>query len=731
MSAQLNEIKLSELVCFSDDAEPMELQAETFIFGVNGTGKSSIARKLKEQADTQGVMLYLFNQRYIRDLIKRENLDGVFQIRDASEEVQKRLAELEGDGGEIQKKRDFLTRTNNLHTEKQREIKQIESIFREKIWDEAKNYEQAYPSAYAHSFKGFRRKELLETECKNRFDRTRDSKYEEPEDLDFETRMKSLEQDSAPLRKISSEAALCFELYDEEKKVVQTEYRLNKDNPLGQYAALLDSDQWIKEGVQHLTESGSEICPFCQQSLSGELKRSLEQLINRDYEKAEACLQSLVARLALAEEECGAIKSKLKELESFETTDFENLLDKLHLEFVNLRQQVSKKLASLQKSYSLDFDFDVLIQCREGLDSLNNRISKYNENLGNRRKAKEALREDLWAHFIHHRCEAVLVEKNKALSGLKKAEKNLAERITTTDQELTALEGEYKQLLREVTSSEPVVEEINATLRDLNLRSFSLRKVEGLDQYRLVREDGARVDGESLSEGEKTFIAFLYFYHSVEKQARNFSERNKIVAVVDDPISSLDSSTLFAVSLLCRRLQQSVEDTTSLLEQIIFSTHNAYFFKELAFIPPSRKKSAKRIFHVLSKSSDGKSTQEQFTSNPIHSAYDQLWMEVRAAAKQNVMASHTLQNSMRRILENYFRLTGGMDTDFTAGMNGGEALVAESLLSWMNDGSHDVPWQVDYSFDGTDAKALVEIFRKIFEAANQGQHFELMMRENN
>ena len=95
------------------------------------------------------------------------------------------------------------------------------------------------------------------------------------------------------------------------------------------------------------------------------------------------------------------------------------------------------------------------------------------------------------------------------------------------------------------------------------------------------------------------------------------------------------------------------------------------------------------------------------------------------------MASHTLQNSMRRILENYFRLTGGMNTEFTTGMDAGEALVAESLLSWMNDGSHNVPWTIDYSFEGTDTKALVEVFRKIFVAANQVQHFELMMRQEN
>lgn len=247
--------------------------------------------------------------------------------------------------------------------------------------------------------------------------------------------------------------------------------------------------------------------------------------------------------------------------------------------------------------------------------------------------------------------------------------------------------------------------------------------------YCLVRENGLRVEAETLSEGEKTFIAFLYFYHSVEKKARDSSQTQHIIGIVDDPISSLDSMSLFAVSLLCRSLQEIVEDSSSMLEQIVFSTHNAYFFKEIAFFPPKRANSAERIFHVLSKDANAKSIHRRYESTPILSAYDQLWEEVRVAASDQGVASHSLQNSMRRILENYFRLTGGMSTDFTAGMNKGEALAANSLLSWMNDGSHNLPWQIDYSFDGTDAKTLVGVFRKIFEAANQVQHFEMMMGE--
>ncbi|MFD2879946.1 AAA family ATPase [Paenibacillus rhizoplanae] len=61
---------------------------------------------------------------------------------------------------------------------------------------------------------------------------------------------------------------------------------------------------------------------------------------------------------------------------------------------------------------------------------------------------------------------------------------------------------------------------------------------------KIVREDGKDAK-DTLSEGEKTFITFLYFYQLL-KGSNDISEimTDKVV-VIDDPISILDSSVLF------------------------------------------------------------------------------------------------------------------------------------------------------------------------------------------
>ena len=56
---------------------------------------------------------------------------------------------------------------------------------------------------------------------------------------------------------------------------------------------------------------------------------------------------------------------------------------------------------------------------------------------------------------------------------------------------------------------------------------------------------------QNLSEGERNFLIFLYFYHliyGVESPEENINQ-DKIL-VIDDPVSSLDSDVLFIVSTL-------------------------------------------------------------------------------------------------------------------------------------------------------------------------------------
>lgn len=74
-----------------------------------------------------------------------------------------------------------------------------------------------------------------------------------------------------------------------------------------------------------------------------------------------------------------------------------------------------------------------------------------------------------------------------------------------------------------------------------------------------MRTDTGKI-AENLSEGEKNFIAFLYFQQLVfGRESADGDTREKIV-VIDDPVSSMDSSALFIVSAQIRKMIEVCRD---------------------------------------------------------------------------------------------------------------------------------------------------------------------------
>ena len=102
--------------------------------------------------------------------------------------------------------------------------------------------------------------------------------------------------------------------------------------------------------------------------------------------------------------------------------------------------------------------------------------------------------------------------------------------------------------------------------------------------YQIVRPNGTVVK-DTLSEGEYTFISFLYFYHLVKGSIESSGVTERRIVVIDDPISSLDSNILFIVSNLVKSLiEECLENyRKATIRQIFISTHNIYFHKEVTF----------------------------------------------------------------------------------------------------------------------------------------------------
>ena len=103
------------------------------------------------------------------------------------------------------------------------------------------------------------------------------------------------------------------------------------------------------------------------------------------------------------------------------------------------------------------------------------------------------------------------------------------------------------------------------------------------------------------------------------------------MVVFDDPVSSLDSDILFIVSILIQKLFDEVINNSGTIKQVFVLTHNVYFHKQVSF--NSRRNGDKKLkdetFWVVRKSNNI-SKVKGYETNPIKTAYELLWAEVRS-----------------------------------------------------------------------------------------------------
>jgi len=243
--------------------------------------------------------------------------------------------------------------------------------------------------------------------------------------------------------------------------------------------------------------------------------------------------------------------------------------------------------------------------------------------------------------------------------------------------------------------------------------------------YQIQREDGSIAE-TTLSEGEITFITFLYYLQLTKGGLTKDEVNNERILVIDDPISSLDSNVLFVVSTLIKDIIQNIKSDNGNIKQLILLTHNVYFHKEVSFIDGRTKVCNKTNFWILRTNDKVTGLQSFEMENPIQSSYGLLWQELKS---EETKSNLTIQNIMRRIIENYFKLLGkyGDDKLIQKFESKEEQEICKSLISWINDGSHSINDDLYIELQDRTIEIYKKVFKDIFKLTNHEGHYNMMM----
>ena len=174
-----------------------------------------------------------------------------------------------------------------------------------------------------------------------------------------------------------------------------------------------------------------------------------------------------------------------------------------------------------------------------------------------------------------------------------------------------------------------------------------------------------------------------------------------------------------------KRVFEEIREGEGNIKQAFVLTHNVYFHREVTYDRRGKSPKNERTFWMVRKRGANRKLKKS-EDNPIKTSYELLWAGVRDGESS---PPGTIQNTMRRILEHYFKILGGTDIyRLCEEFEGEKKTVCSSLLSWMNAGSHHVFDDLHMSNDSDDLYR--EVFKEIFKKSDHMAHYDMMMDDS-
>ncbi len=729
-------ISIQDSACYAGTPQDLhQLSQHNFIFGSNGTGKTTISRIIADENYAPSCAVswrggtkletLVYNCDFVSQNFEQPSeLKGIFTLGEKDKDTILKIETAKAELDTIEREIQTLTKTlsgDDGEGGKRAELREIESALEDKAWLLKQKHDAKFKDAFT-GFRGSRRsfKDKLITEA------TTNSAELKP--------LTELEQKAEVVFGKAPEAATVISLpaYGdiielESAPILQKKVVGKVDVDIAAMIQRLGNSDWVKQGRVYY-ESNDMICPFCQQNTTDSFAASLAEYFDETFEADTRAIETLVSSYKLHAD------NLLQSLSQIEATpsdflDLEDFKSKVALVEAKIRtnlQQVQKKRNEPSRRISLETLSIILADVKAIIDMANKAIRKHNAMVADLDREKRQLRSQVWKYLLEIEIKTELAAYNKSKGGCLKAIQSLEKQIDDKKKIKSEKAAEIRELEKSTTSIQPTIDAINSILASFGFNNFTLAK-SGRDRfYKLVRPDGTDAK-DTLSEGERNFVTFLYFYHRLKGSESEIGTTTDRVVVFDDPVSSLDSDVLFIVSTLIKGLFDEIRGGSGNIKQIFILTHNVFFHKEVTFNKKrnSNYKLRDETFWTVRKSDDT-SVVERHECNPIKTSYELMWTEVREHGRSNL----GIQNTLRRILENYFTILGNVDPDTMCGyFEGKEKLICKSLFSWVNAGSHYALDDLYVSGDGTSVDSYLTVFRKIFEESGHLAHYNMMMGE--
>lgn len=695
------------------------------IYGLNGTGKSTLSDYLLNYNDTKfkdcaieglgiGDEVIVYNQTFIQEnFFESESLKGIFSLSKKNKEAETKIANVEKELKRVEAEK---AKTEEELQNKNIALASKQEAAKNKIWEIKKAYTGG-DRVLEFCLEGYKNdgnrllafvKELKKPE--NKPTKTIDSLKEEVQALSGNNPQKYefIKQILFPVQSIESNPLFIKQIIGNENSIVSE--LINK----------LGSSDWIKDGLKYLpskVENKNETCPFCQEeTITKELFKSIKDYFDESYEADINALKVLQKDYEVA-------FRSIPEKSTFEgNPKYENYKKDFELKynaFLKIGEENLKSIKDKIKSPSipvtLNNSTNTLKEVNEIIEKINNLITEHNRKIDHKETVLEEIKTSFW--------KILRWDYDQIISTYIYDEVQSQKRITVIKNTIQGFETEIEkqrkiivEQQKQTVNIEEAITNINNGLINLGIEDFKIKRYSE-NLYKIARGKNDNGIFPSLSEGEKMIISFLYFIELCRGMKEATEAGKKKIIVIDDPISSLSHIYIFNVG----RLIHNEFLRSDKYEQVFLLTHSLYFFYEMTDTNHERRKETQKLFRIR-KNSMGSEILEM-SYEEIQNDYQAYWFVIKDEKQPPALVA----NCMRNIIEYFFNFVEKKDLNNVFQNPVMQANRFQAFCRYINRESHSLGQNIFdlKEFNYADFK---DAFALLFKETGYEEHYKKMIK---
>lgn len=363
----------------------------------------------------------------------------------------------------------------------------------------------------------------------------------------------------------------------------------------GEIKSKIDRNKHFYQTGLDLLDESQECCPFCAQSVTeGEvlslIKSYLQYFSDAEERHKEELRKFSVAldrrvnllkdvEIALARQKklFDDLKNYIPSMERCHFTSWETEVEEIRGEILSIQSVVKEK----EKCLVAPLDFNSAIT-DSAMARLNQAITENNalvQSLVEAVKRSDSEKKDLQRAACKAFLIEFLIEKWSNIEAIRRISADIDEK---------------KAELRRLQSESPTSDarsRVAETFSRLVAEFFGSKYKFDAKEFSLTRGDLRMTRGphRTLSEGEKTVLAFCYFIASVHKKVASNRDYEKLFLVFDDPVTSMSYDYVFSIAQTLKNLSISPSGDVSVDPSnlsgksyqrpwLLIFTHSSYLF---------------------------------------------------------------------------------------------------------------------------------------------------------